>query len=279
MNKRKSDPVYRVAKQLVKQALPDDQTLSPTNKQTVHKLRVLSKQLRALLQIYRPDLDTEVIKPLEKQLQGFAKDYASLRDNIVMQETLDMLLQRFALDDQAEAQLLREYFAQRPKAVAETTPDNPVERLELILKQWKKSLHLQGSDDFTRGIEYSYQKARKLAKKAQSTDLDDNYHECRKWVKYLLYQIDLLAGDLHKAKKRYQRQLKKLAGELGVLHDHCVLEQHLADILIQSQQQEQLCSAATLGLNWVKEQKARDKEICQALFIEVFPAADCPVIA
>ena len=275
-----SDPVFKLAQQRVSKLLkkiqaeaPDasaavPHTLSPV---LVHSLRVCTKRLRALLQLYRPVAGKTAIRAVDQSIKALANSYSGQRDAVVQYETLCHLVEQYQQSHGCDMQPLLDHFSAcllEENEVA--TPMEPNAGFQDILARWQSKLKGKKQPDFESGLEYAYRKARKLAYEAEASDDDEVYHQCRKWAKYYLYQLQMLLDKPRPRDKALIRQLKALGELLGVFHDRCVLEQSLNRILTKPVRDEALEQATLLMLTWLIEQKRLDKKQCQEWFEGVF---------
>lgn len=274
-----TDPVFKLAKQRVNKLLKkikaeapasasEPYTLSPA---LVHSLRVCTKRLRALLQLYRPVSGKTAIKAVDQTIKVLARSYSGQRDAVVQYETLCHLVELYQQSHGSDMQPLLDYFKSRSCEVeAAAKPMEPLAAFETVLERWQQKLKGKKQPDFGSGLEYAYRKARKLAYEAEASDDDEAYHECRKWTKYYLYQLQMLVDKPRPRDKALIKQLKALGELLGEFHDRCVLEQSLNRILDKPLEDEALEQAVLLMLTWLIEQKRLDKKRCQVWFEGVF---------
>ena len=274
-----ADPVFKLAKQRVNKLLKkirveasasaaESYTLSPAQ---VHSLRVCTKRLRALLQLYRPVASKTAVKTVDQAIKALARSYSGQRDAVVQYETLCHLVDLYQQSHGSDMQPLLDYFETRlHQEVDAATPMKPEAAFESILQTWQEKLRGKEQPDFNSGLEYAYRKARKLAYEAEASDDDEVYHQCRKWTKYYLYQLQMLVDKPRPRDKALIKQLKALGELLGEFHDRCVLEQSLNRILDNPLEDEALEQAVLLMLTWLIEQKRLDKKRCQSWFEGVF---------
>lgn len=189
---------------------------------------------------------------------------------------------------------LRSYFNRaREQVISQHSYSDTESRLKQILEYWDVTLATGSSPECQQGIDFTYRKARELADSALSTGDDGAHHQCRKWVKYYLFQLQMLLPEKITKKKgtkkqgtknkKYLKKLTRLGHRLGVLHDRCVLEQTLNDLLssvkseTDTQTNPDLERSISLTLNWLAEQKQQDKAYCHTLFNKVFKQSENPV--
>lgn len=269
----KSDPIFKSARKQVRKALKPVLPGDTPGDEDIHAIRVCSKKLRALLQLYRPGNAKADIKQVEQLLKQLASSYAGLRDAHVQEKTLNRLVSQLPDEDQAEMQPLFDHFtAANQQAGEQVQPIDPHSGFAEILDQWQKLLKLKHRSAPAKGLDFTYRKARKLALEAHDSGEDDTYHQCRKWTKYYLYQTQLLCD--RKATKSTIGLLKQLGELLGLFQDHCVLEESL---LHGPAQQPELTAASQLALQAIEQQKARDKELARQLFEQLYQHPDVPL--
>lgn len=263
MSKNTRDPIYLKAKQLIKKTLHSTMTAGPQSPEAVHELRVLSKKLRALLRLYHSDLPKSETAETEQQLKAFADQYANQRDHDVIQTTLSSIFARGkapANQQYQKLELLKQYFSLRQTNRVGELAEKPDLALSAILHTWQKMKVSNQPQNFTASIQYGYNKSRKLSHQALRTGNDEDYHQCRKWLKYYQYQISLCIPLLSKPKQDHLQQVKETSELLGKLHDYAIFEQQLLSISRQTNN-EPLRSAADAALKSLFEQKKTEESI------------------
>jgi CHAD domain-containing protein len=289
MKKDASEPdsVFKIAKQCVDNFLSsigDDSSTNETlSDDEVHNLRVCTKKLRALLQVYRPCHGKKEVKSVEGIIKALAKSYSEQRDAHVQYETLTEAVSTFSQDHHVDMQSLLSHFENKKhNTKSQGVPIPAHAGFDQILQAWKAMLKPDAAPDIKAGVDFAYLKARKLAGKTQSHDDDEAYHECRKWVKYYRYQLNLLAHHKSDKDEAYVAKLTTLGEKLGVLNDRCVLEHSLGDLLESRQANStkgdsNLKNAGKQMQSWLTEQKLLYKAQCNELFDELFAHAHNPV--
>jgi CHAD domain-containing protein len=218
--------VRKAARKQIRAMMPhaDDDT-----EETVHRLRVGCKKMRAFLHLIRPSLRS---KSLYRRQKGFyreiARDYAAGRDHIVLDTLITTLLEEGYPDDPAITALQRTF--SEPHADAHAL-DEQFERTCRQLKAAAQSVNAfrlkkKGRKAFKPGLKSGYRTARKRGRTVLNHPDDASIHEWRKSVKRHLYQMKLLwkNGDCHT--RRYVDGLDELASILGDDHDLAMLKLH-----------------------------------------------------
>lgn len=269
------DPIYTIAKQTIDQALQAPWSKPPLDGEAVHELRVLSKKLRGLLRLCLPHVKKSLVKHSDQQLQQFADHYAESRDAAVLHDTLTQLISRHEQQAGGATGELCDYFAKRAATEQSLSNTSPDEHLKLIVQDWPILKRKKTGPALTEGINFTYSKAQELARQAEISAADDDYHRCRKWLKYYMYQIELSEIELLNDGKKHYRRVKKLAQRLGLFHDRCVLE---AALLAIPETQPKLADSCAEVLVWLIAEKADDKHACHKLFAKIFRRGVCPLV-
>ncbi len=194
----------------------------------IHQVRVHIKRLRALLRMLKHVTDVEVVKRENARLRDAAKSLSGFRDAFVASETLKSIFADTAPRQMKDAARLLGVKHRPSKSKAD---------LDLALKDAARSLrnfadefrHLpfstRGWSALAPGLEDSYRRARRefeRCEKRGAGHLGDCFHNWRKRVKDLGYQLELLenlpAGEIHPLRK----SIRRLGTLLGDDHDYVV---------------------------------------------------------
>ena len=281
------DSVFKIAEQCVEiflNSIGDDSSTNDTlSDDEVHNLRVCTKKLRALLQVYRPCHSKKKVKFVEANIKALAKSYADQRDAHVQYETLCHAVSTFSQGHDDDMQSLLDYYQnEKHNTRSQGAPIAAQAGFDQILQTWKAKLKPVGKPDIKAGVDFAYIKARKLASEAQSLDQDEAFHSCRKWVKYYRYQLNLLAQEKSDEDEAYVTRLTTLGEYLGVLNDRCVLERSLGNLLDSRKAggnavDSNLENSGIQMQSWLAEEKLQYKAQCNELFDELFAHAHNPV--
>jgi len=214
-----------------------DRLASPTATSdiNIHEIRKICKKLRALLRMVRPALADDEFRTLDRGIRDFARQLGMRRDNKVILDTLDYIVERFA------PLLRQETFSSVHEALLhmKTHADGTVAALDIEALQ----AHLAGilamarTADYRRitdktllaGVVDGYRRGRRrLARMASSPDTG-NAHALRRLAKYQYYQLQMLAVWNDTALQPLVSRFHRLEETLGNDHDLAVLEQTIAE--------------------------------------------------
>lgn len=173
----------------------------------VHELRVKVKRLRALLRLTNRN---KKISSLNNDLRKIGQTLSSVRDDTVRAKWL----QRHGLRFERKS----------PKI-----PLHKMERKLSFAQREARRLARQRFEDLPSqraALEKSARKMMKCRKKALKKGSDEAYHEWRKRVKDLLYQLEFFGVQ--------QAQLKQLGHQLGLAHDCALAETYLREQMHQN---------------------------------------------
>jgi CHAD domain-containing protein len=280
------DLVYDIAKEQVN-ALRKAIAHSPdtSSDELIHELRVCIKKLRALLQLYRPISKRVDIQSLDQCVKEIAHNYSNQRDAVVQYDLLCQIIKQIGSHKKQLMQPLHDYFLTLIQENKEQSISANVDvKFDYVLKVWKEKLNPDITLKLNQGLDLSYRKSLKLAHRAVKSDHIETYHQCRKWVKYYLYQLKLLASNQSEKKANFLKKLEDLGGLLGEFHDYNVLEQHLNSLLDKEQRSRanpantpNMKVAIKLVLACLSKQKTLTKTQSQALFSKVFVHKHSPM--
>jgi Uncharacterized conserved protein len=218
-----------------------------TRGEGVHNARKQLKQLRSMLRLMRYGLSNKTYKRQNRVFRDAGRPLSEVRDADVMIETLDKLIEHYADQVQSNSfRKLRRALLERRKTI----------RKDLVGKQrvmGKVSRSLREEiprikkwtstkDDhriLLRGIQSTYAQAKKEMKIAIEENSDESFHQLRKSVKYLRYQLETLESIWPPVVCLMVDQTHQLADLLGLDHDLAVLESLVADECAKSCEPEE----------------------------------------
>lgn len=221
---------------------------APIDADAIHELRVACKRLRAVWQLLTPVLGRATTRARDHALRDAAKRLAGHREAHVLRRTIERLRRRHAREESEHAALdaLAERVAARwPEVRAEPSAAEPLRAAFADQRDAIAALpQALDDDDLLAGLLRSYGRARQEGRRAALLRDDDAWHRCRRWAKYELYQLELLArGDPERSRVR---RLTRLGDTLGRFNDLCNLR-----ALADAGRPELAASGAGLGIDRV----------------------------
>ena len=195
--------------------------------EAVHEYRKSIRRARAVVSLLRPALGKKTADSFTRELQRAFAETGALRDADVLLASLRLVESDDPALPEIEAALEREGRSDGADAA------RALEKGSDILKPLPDSLRVVlpesfSMDDLDRGLTRSTRRVRSTLEKAVETKTDADFHEWRKRVKELRYQIEMLASSGSPALKKREKKLDGLAEDLGETTDLILLEAALA---------------------------------------------------
>jgi CHAD domain-containing protein len=201
----------------------------------VHEARKHLKKARASLRLLRPTLKGSKYRDWNTVLRDAARPLSAARDSKVLPDTLRMLADRYGEPVRAmnlqglrralnahRTQLAREVLGSQGKALAHTR------RLLRELRAAIDRTRLPRDNDWNgigAGLERVYTRGRRAMATARKAPAPEAFHEWRKQVKYLRYQLEALEPLWPGMIGEMADQAHQLADYLGEEHDLSVLRE------------------------------------------------------
>ncbi len=228
--------LLRIARRQVADALQriehpkkDDRT------EDIHQVRVQGKRLRALLRLLKPVTNVDAVQRETARLRDMGRALSAFRDAFVAGETLKRVFEDAAprrMSDAARLLGVRPPAKNRREDLAVSLKDsaktlrrtaNEIRRLPISARGWAA---------IAPGLEKSYRRARadyKRCAKRGTGHLGDCFHDWRKRVKDLVYQMEVLANVTAPEVKRLRKDFHRLGSWLGDDHDYLVFAAQVRD--------------------------------------------------
>jgi CHAD domain-containing protein len=203
--------------------------------ETVHKVRKSFKKIRALFRLVR-----DAMEDYHKENRFFRDEgrrVSDIRDATALIEALDLIYGQYS------AKLYKNSFAdirqqleKRRKSMAEKAFDE-----KDVLQAIRKKISAKCESVYTMPIEYSsfasiapslkrvYKRGRKAYRKAKDAKHPDDFHEWRKRVKYLRYQLRAIEAVWPDFMDTWEDELHKLSDYLGTDRDLMMLRNHILE--------------------------------------------------
>ncbi|WP_027002937.1 CHAD domain-containing protein [Hugenholtzia roseola] len=213
----------------------------------VHESRKRIKEMRGILRLIAKEVEKKEWKTLQKHLRQAAHILAPLRDADSQMDTFRKVEVFFAASNQS--QTIRPFLNKAYKKIKQHRKELTAQSFQNpqtdILKQAHQKLALlqekfhqitfskHSADIFFPNLETIYGQAQKHLRKALEEDSSYQWHEFRKYVKYLWYQVQVLEQGWTNLLRPLGEELKTVASLLGEEHDLYLLIQNLEQIKTQ----------------------------------------------
>ena len=210
----------------------------PFSADSIHRIRVATKRLRAHWNLVRPELGKKEYVAAKERLRLAARCVAGQRDATVMLATFDELIDaapsaklRHSLV--AVRQAASEYFdAEAAQLPGLAEQQQLIEALEADRRQWEEiELGRADASLLEHGLRDTYARSRRSGRFAARGQRAEDFHRWRRWSKYLLYQLEILERFDPDRLSRYIHDLKSLGKLLGRSQDYAVTRRLVRDRL------------------------------------------------
>jgi len=232
------DGIVRLSDEMIQCALARIARTERNRAGDLHQVRVTVKRLRALLRLVRPVTADGYFRRENRRLKRIADRLARFRDTTVSRWTLAKLAATLSdqQDQKAFIRLLKRLVKHGPARGRFTTEREAA--LAEAAQELREANHsfqsiLIPADEWEAiepGLRKTYRWARHLMLQAIRRDTEEAFHEWRKHVKYLYYQLQTVQPVWPGRLGPMGKQLKKLEDKLGKGHDLAVLEQALMEL-------------------------------------------------
>lgn len=229
------DGLARISGELIQRALGRIECAGKNRAEDLHQVRVTLKRLRALLRLARPVISEAFYGRENRRLKAAADRLAFFRDTAVSRRTLatlarrvtdkqgakalDLVLSRFVdhSPDPNRFRVRRES-ALRHAAASLVEAKQSFESMLIPAEEWQA---------LGPGLQKVYGQARNRMLRALTYQTPETFHDWRKQVKYLYYQLQMLEPISPRRLESMVSRLRELEDRLGEDHDLAVLERIL----------------------------------------------------
>lgn len=233
----------------------------------IHRLRKRCKKMRALLRVIRPELEEDTLYDEQNQyFKETANRFSATRDKKVLIDSFEKIISKYSLNKNRYIHILKsiESMQVQSKEAVQKQFDLYRAEYERNRKNIKRyTLKKKGPKALDKGLKKGYRKAKKLQKRAYATELDKDFHQWRKWVKYHWYQIRLIEKNKKCILGARADSLKVLAGILGEEHDLSVFKSYLQGIKCKNKVDFIDCLKQEQDTLRSKAKKLGDKLFCE----------------
>ena len=199
----------------------------------VHEIRKSFKRIRALLEFY-PESLSEVLNDYSKQIKSLAKFLSPARESSVNVQLIDKLNTATGLISQQKYEEVKKLLIQEnKKRINELYADKKIFReiksfvYDIEARLYGMLFHPSVNIDVLKQITISYKKGCRLYSELEKGYNANLYHDLRKVMKALGYQLDFAKVDQPKYLKLKSNALRKITEQLGEDHDWYIFKNEI----------------------------------------------------
>ena len=201
----------------------------------VHDARKCFKRIRGVVRLVRDEIGPDSYSELNALFRDAGRALSAIRTSAVLSETLEKVQERYpdAFTEQEMDLLLEKLRSHHQSLQEQVVPQ------ETLFKQVAeevrhgrariKRLHLTGDFFPTSDLNRVYSRGRKGLKRCQKDPSVPNFHEWRKRVKYLRYEVRVLTPAWEAVLGCVTEELVVLSELLGLDHDLADLHRTLSE--------------------------------------------------
>src|SRR5262245_28935219 len=238
-----SDGIRRITLAQIDRSLDQLQPKARNKQRAIHEARVCFKRIRAILRLIYGEVGPEVFNHENSVYRDAGRQLSAARDTVVVADTLEELVDQCnKYLDGTGIKILRkrlrrlraDQFGDGTQIMPQLTED--LRRARQRVLEWPIN-----SDNFNAvgfGLRRVYKRGRRYYERTQVDGTVENFHEWRKQVKYLWYQIVVL-------NPVWPKPLDTLASEVGKLADYLSEDHDLAVLSERATNQAQSLAASS----------------------------------
>jgi CHAD domain-containing protein len=226
------DGIKRVVLEQMDTILQAGQATSRNQDEAVHDARTSLKKIRAVLRLVQDEIAGDVFQQENVCFRDAGRHLSAVRDAAVMLETFDKLTER------SSAQLAADAFTELRKTLRQSSTTRRVEKQKALavvartisaarrrVEHWP--INHDGFSALGPGVERAFKRGRRGFAVAVDQPSVENFHEWRKDVKCLWYQIRILKPIWPKMMEKFADELEVLADYLSEDHDLAILRERV----------------------------------------------------
>jgi len=241
------DGIRRITIAQIDLALDQLQPKTRNKQRAIHEARVCFKRIRALLRLIYGEIGPAIYKLENRVYRDAGRQLSAARDTVVVADTLEELVdQANRYLDEPGIKVLRKRLRRLRADQGGNGAQMPplTEELRLArqrVEEWPLDNDRFGTLGF--GLKRVYKRGRRYYGITRVEGTVENFHEWRKQVKYLWYQMSVLNPVWPKPLGTLANELGKLADYLSEDHDLAVLREraiHQSQMLIDTSEIDKL---------------------------------------
>jgi CHAD domain-containing protein len=228
--------LIRLARRLTRDALQHiEHPKSLDRTEDIHQVRVQCKRLRALLRLLKPVSDRKALEQENARIRDAARALSAFRDAFVAGETLKRVFDDTAPRRVQDAAVLLgvKHGGLKRKRDLDASFENAGRDLrEMVATLRQLQVPVRGWEAVAPGLERSYRRAQTSylkCRKHHAEQLAECFHEWRKRVKDLAYQLEFLDNVEPTVLRFLRKEFRRLGTMLGDDHDYVMFAQQVRE--------------------------------------------------
>jgi len=240
--------IRRITLDQIDRSLDQLQPKTRNKQRAIHEARVCFKRIRAVLRLIYGEIGPDNYKLENRAYRDAGRQLSAARDTVVVADTLEELVDQANryLDEPGIKVLRKRLRRLRADQLGDDTQILPQLAENLRLARRRVEEWPLNNDRFIAlafGLKRVYRRGRRYYGITRTEGTVENFHEWRKQVKYLWYQMSILNPVWPKPLGTLANELGKLADYLSEDHDLAVLREravHQSQMLIDSSEIDKL---------------------------------------
>jgi CHAD domain-containing protein len=239
----------------------------------IHDARVCFKKIRAVLRLARNELDKDTYTQENIYYRDAGRRLSAVRDTAAVIETIDKLTERYA--EQLAADPFKKYrtaFLQENRK-RQSEKKKALSEVRRTMKAAQKRIDdwPMNGDKFSvigEGLKRVYKDGRLSFARAYDQVRVESFHDWRKQVKYLLYDVRIIKPVWKRVLGGMADELKKLASSLSDMQDLFILRQKVSEQVDGSSPDKDLEVLVALIDQRIQEIQVMTRPIGERIYIE-----------
>ncbi|UII19958.1 CHAD domain-containing protein [Fulvivirga ligni] len=203
--------------------------------EAIHTVRKSFKKIRAILRLIRDNIGKEIYKAENHFYRDLARSVSKLRDHTSIIEMLHLLKQQYnpeLEDDTFNTPLNSLEYYRRQATKKELDQEDKLSILRESLHEKLKDDRewipkIKSFKDISPNLRRVYKRGKEAMEKADENGRPEDFHQWRKRVKYLRYQLELIEKIWPRTIKSFRKELSDISDYLGSDRDLYILTETL----------------------------------------------------
>jgi CHAD domain-containing protein len=218
--------VARIVRRQLDKALRDLCRLGATADEAIHDVRKRFKRVRAVLRLIRGELGDRLYREENKTLRDAAAAFSEVRNSRVLVDAVEKLRHRESDVPTAAFDALERFLKARQSDIHDRLARNveAMDELREAIEHGRSRaadwpLPRDGRRVLRRGLRRTFKHGARALDDAEKARTSEHLHQCRKQIKYLYHQVQMLERVASPSVTKLEEQLHELEQKLGDDHD------------------------------------------------------------